>query len=736
MKKIELLSPVGNMDMLYQAIHNGADAVYLAGKNYGARKFANNFTDEELISAINYSHLYGVLVYVTINTLIYEEEIENFIKYVEFLHKNNVDAVIMQDIGMIKLVREKFPNLVIHASTQTHTHNKECINLFKSLGCKRVVLAREMNLDEIKKIDEDIEIEVFVYGALCVCYSGCCLMSSLNGGRSANRGECVGSCRLPYKLLINNKYIDTEDNYLLSTKELNTLNNLEAILNSNIDSLKIEGRMKSPYYVGYVTKLFRTLIDKYYNKEELSLTKEELKNLKKLYNRKFTSGYLFGDNIMNPESPNHQGIPIGKVTKITPQKIYINLTEDLSMEDGIRFKNQNKGMIINKLYNKNNLLVKEISKGNTCIIDNKINIKNKDIVLKTIDKKLINSLENYNKKRIEVSFKAEFKLNKKFKLTISDGINNITEYGQIVEHAINNSITKDNITKSLNKLGNTPFIANNIDISMDNNIFVGLKSINETRRKLVDKLIEKRIEGNEKILTKDYNIINNINNYQKFFLNILVRTEEQLKCAIDNNLDNIYITDYKLYNKYKHLDNIYYRCSRVNNKYKEMNQEKLLVCEPGSIYKYKDNNILIADYFLNITNSHTINYLETLNISRVTLSPELNYSRIKAITNTKNNVEIIIYGRLESMIMKYNLKNKYTSIAKINSLEIEDTKHKKYPIITDENNLTHILDGEIVNNIKDISNYKQIGIYHYRIELFNENYNQTKNIINNIKKVL
>ena len=188
MKKVELLSPVGNIEMLYYAIHNGADAVYLSGKNYGARKFSNNFTNEELESAIKYSHLYNVLVYVTVNTLIYEYEVESFLKYIEFLYKSGVDAVIMQDIGMIKLVREKIPNLEIHASTQCHTTNEETVKLFKELGCTRVVMAREVSLDTINKINVPIEKEIFVYGALCVCYSGCCLFSSLNGGRSGNRG--------------------------------------------------------------------------------------------------------------------------------------------------------------------------------------------------------------------------------------------------------------------------------------------------------------------------------------------------------------------------------------------------------------------------------------------------------------------------------------------------------------------------------------------------------------------
>ncbi len=551
MKKIELLSPVGNIEMLYQAIHNGADAVYLAGKLYGARKFSNNFTNEELVSAIKYSHLYGVLVYVTVNTLIYENEIEDFINYIKFLYSNGVDALIMQDIGMIKLVKEICPNIIIHASTQAHNYSEEGIKLLKELGCTRVVLAREMSLNEINNINVDIEKEVFIYGALCVSYSGQCLFSSLNGGRSGNRGECVGSCRLPYKLIKNNKYINTDGKYLLSMKDLNTFNNLKELLDSNIDSLKIEGRMKSPYYVGYVTRLYRTLIDKYYNNEKIFLTEEEKINLKKLFNREFTKGFLFKDNdVVNIKSPNHIGIILGKVIKIDKKYIYIKLDTDIKREDGIRFKNTNEGMIINKLYNNKKLLVNELKKNDICLVDNKIKTKVGDIVLKTIDSKLISELEKYSYKKIPVSYNAEFKINKPFSITITDEINTITEYGDIVELSKSSEVTKDNIIKSLSKLGK----------------FISLKSLNEVRRKLVDKLIIERTNINKNIIINDITNNNIKSNKDKINLNILVRNEEQLKCSLDNKLDNIYVTDYELYNKYKKLNNIYYRIPRINKK--------------------------------------------------------------------------------------------------------------------------------------------------------------------------
>ena len=236
MKKHELLVPVGNMECLYQAVYNGADAVYLACKNFGARKYARNFDNEEIVKAIKFCHLYGVKIFVTMNTLVKDNEVENFLKQALFLHKNGVDALIVQDFGMICLLRKKYPNLEIHASTQANISQKETCELYEKLGVKRVVFARELSIDEIDKIEINIEKEAFIHGALCISYSGCCLMSSMLGGRSGNRGECAGCCRLPYSLIKDNKTI-IDNKYLLSTKELNETKNIDRLLNSSIKVL-------------------------------------------------------------------------------------------------------------------------------------------------------------------------------------------------------------------------------------------------------------------------------------------------------------------------------------------------------------------------------------------------------------------------------------------------------------------------------------------------------------------
>ena len=498
----ELLSPAGNIECLKAAINNGADACYLGGKSFGARAFAGNFNNEELKEAVEYAHLYGVKIYITVNTIIYNNEVEDFIEYIKYLYQIGVDALIMQDIGMISLVRQTFPNFEIHASTQLHNHNNEGIKALKDLGVTRIVLDREMTLEQIENINVDIEKEVFIHGALCNSYSGCCLFSSLNGGRSGNRGECTQPCRLPYKLIKNGKYISNEDKYLLSTKELNTIHNFDKLMNSDIISFKIEGRMKSPSYVGYITRIYRKLIDNYQKNNKEIITKEEENNLKILFNRSFTNGYLFGDKVMNISSSNHQGLEIGKVIDITPKKIKIKLSDNLYQEDGLRFKQSNKGMIANFIYNEKNLLINKASKGDIIYLDNKINLKDKDILVKTSSPYLDKEILSISEKKIKIDINIEEKDNN-LSITFQDKDNNKVSSVLPVEVPLTRNTTKEEIKEKISKLGNTPFIIDTINIDIKKNIFVNMKDLNNIRRELTGKLVEARTKIKRKIIVND-----------------------------------------------------------------------------------------------------------------------------------------------------------------------------------------------------------------------------------------
>ena len=255
MKNIELLAPAGTVESLYAAINSGADAIYMGGTKFSARAYASNFTNEDLEYVVRYAHLYGVKIFIAVNTLIKENELSEAVEYIDFLYSIGVDALIVQDFGIAKILRDRYKDFEVHSSTQMTIHNGEGAKFLKSQGFHRIVLARELNLKEIKYIssDLDIETEMFVHGALCVCYSGQCLMSSMIGGRSGNRGRCAQPCRLPYDI-INTKDGTNKKAYILSPKDMCNIDNVEDLIKTGTSSLKIEGRMKRPEYVAGVVK--------------------------------------------------------------------------------------------------------------------------------------------------------------------------------------------------------------------------------------------------------------------------------------------------------------------------------------------------------------------------------------------------------------------------------------------------------------------------------------------------
>jgi len=701
--KIELLSPAGNFESLIAAIEGGCDAVYLSGTLFGARAFANNFNDEEIVEAIKYCHLYGVKVYVTTNILIYEHEVDNFIKYVEFLHKNNVDAIIMQDLGMMDLVHKTFPNLEIHASTQMHIHNKDGVIMANKLGAKRIVLARETPIETIKKIKEEtnVDLEIFAHGALCVSYSGQCLFSSLIGNRSGNRGSCVGSCRLPYKIVdkYNNKLND--GNYPLSMKDLNTLEYIHDLINCGVKSLKIEGRMKSPEYVYTITKLYRMAIDSFYNAGKVKIDEKELKNLKKIFNREFTKGYLFNEkinNIINDKRPNHQGITVGKVIKFYNQFIDIKLSDDVNINDGLRIinKDDDYGFILNQFY-VNKKLVKSAKKGD--IITVKINkkIKENSPVLLTKDNKLVEYITKKIKlknRKVKISGEIILKTDEPIKLSLSDGKNSVSVYGEKTNIAINNPITKDTILEKISKLGDSIYIFDKLNIIIDENIFIPLKSLNELRRKAISELNKKRLYQH-RLIKKEY------------YISVPDFNKEQKKAVLVNNTKNIDTSKYDIIYSENYNDKEIIKLPKIMENYNNYDiDKKYLVGELGAFNKLKN---ICCDYSFNVTNSYTIALLHSLGAKRITLSYELTYKQIQKVIssyikryNKFPNLEVVTYGNREVMCLKTNLNKIYNN----DNIYLIDRFNNKYKI-REINNISYIYDYKIHN---DEENYFDLGI--------------------------
>ena len=700
MKKIELLAPAGSMEALKLAVMAGCDAVYLGGKSFGARAFSTNFTNDELVDAIKYCHLYGVKVYVTCNTLIFEDEVEDFLNYVRFLHQNNVDAILIQDIGMLDLLRKKFPNLEIHASTQMHIHNLDGVKLMEKLGVKRVVLARETSLDTIKYIKENtnIDLEVFGHGSLCMSYSGECLMSFFLGGRSGNRGECAGSCRLNYDVISNKEVINKEDKYPLSCRDLCTIYDIDKLIEAGISSLKIEGRMKSPYYVYIVTKLYRDAIDNYYQTGKVVVNEKLLKDLKKIFNREYTRGYLFNStDIINPKRPNNNGILIGKVINVFKNNITIKLLDDIHIGDGLRIvSNKDVGVIVNDFY-KDKKLVKEAKKGEliTLKVKDKVDI-NANVYL-TSSKYINNSIDEYinkypRKVKIDMIFNG-FK-NNNISLEVSDGIHNAKKLGNVVAIANNISTTKEDILLKLNKLGNTIYEINNIKVNIDNNIFIPLKEINELRRVVLNKLDTLRI-GKSNFKEEEYFI--DLKDYS-------VKKEKTCLLLNNNKINNEYDKTYIL-NKNYYLP--------VIDKYNNIVNGSL-VSELGAL---NINPNVDTDYTFNACNSYAVAFLHSLGVNKITLSLELAEEKIKYLISSYHNryhkhpnVEVICCYYPILMISKFNFNKYYNK----DNLLLKDRYNKYYKILRLDN-ISLIISNKLIN--KEDINYYDMGVNSIRYNL-------------------
>lgn len=720
MKRPELLSPVGSMEALKAAIAGGCDAVYLGGKVFGARNFATNFTLEELKEAVVLAHTYQVKVYVTVNTLIYENEVDDFFKYITYLTSINIDALIIQDLGMMDLIRKRYPTLELHASTQMHIHSLAGVKLLESLGVKRVVLARETPIEEIKRIKKNtkMEIEVFVHGALCVSYSGQCLMSYMQGNRSGNRGSCTGCCRLPYDLISDDKKVN-KDNYLLSTKDLNTLSYLGELIDCGIDSLKIEGRMKKSEYVYQTTNIYKKAIDNYIKGNDVLVSKDDFETLQVIFNREYTKGFIFHEensNFTNEYRPNHLGIPIGKVLSYDDSKATIILKKPLRINDGIRIlSDEDIGFTLTSMFCQNKQ-VKVATKGDivTIPLDKKVN--KDDIVIKTTDSMILKTIQekiNSNPKTISLNGKITCHLNEpiKLKLIMDSYVVNM-ESSYIVEPALKVGTSKERIEQQINKLGQTPYYFDNLIVDVDDFIFVKIDELNNIRRMAIDKLNKIRLK-NKHYELKPYSI-NVLDFNKKRNMNVLISSKEDYLFSKKHKFDTVYTDNIDLY--YTIKDSVL-KLPRVMNKY-PVYQEKLLVSELGSVYQY-DN--VETDFSLNVTNSYTVAFLHSLGVSKVTLSYELTKEQIRDIVYAYKerykkhpNLEVIIYARPEVMVSRYNLLDKYN----VDKASLKDKAGNLFPVVTKDNLMYIYLYKPIIKD--DYMDYYDMGINNLRVNILDE----------------
>lgn len=683
MKKVELLSPAGDFECLKAALNNGADAVYFGGTSFSARKFATNFTFDEIKEAVKYAHLRFKKVYITINTLLDDDELDEAMDLVSKYYEINVDGLIIQDLGLYYRIKEKYPDFDLHASTQMHIHNLSGVKTAKKLGFKRVIIARESSLENIKEFcKEDIEIECFVHGAICVSYSGQCLMSSFIKGRSANRGECAQMCRMKYQFVDdNNRTLSSKYEYLLSPKDMMLIKEIPSLIEAGVSSFKIEGRLKSAAYVGFVTKLYRDAIDSYYNNQTFSINQSTMDNLKVLFNRGYSSSYLIGNNkdLFNNERPNNMGIEIGNVINYKDKNVYIKLKKDLKLHDSIRIINdkEDSGTEIFEMYVNNKRVEKGI-KGDIINFRYKTFVDKGDIVLKTQDNSLEKEILNYDLLKNPINLSFTFNVGKPISITCS--FNDLLfEYNNDFkpEKAIKSPLTKDNIIKQFNKTDTHPYKVSNVEVNIDD-CFIDLKKLNEIRRDFFDKL--------------DEFILNKFQRNNTYNLPSLKEIKD-----LDNNNERMIIEDFK-YNDY-YLNPIV----NFDSKYSKDNN---IVSEIGGLLLEGNK---IAYHSLNTYNSYTYELLLKLGFNKIILSSELNDDLIEKLINNfnkRNNMNIKPYVFTKGYV---NLMNIYKNIFDNDYKYIKDFDYK-YNILRFNDYTAIAYDILLLNKHKKSNLYNEVII--------------------------
>ena len=761
MNEIELLAPVGSFDALKAAVQNGANAVYLGGKDFSARASANNFDREELIEAVKYAHIRDVRVFVTTNTLIKQDEIEDFVEYAKFLYDIDVDALIMQDIGVAMLIHDLLPDFELHASTQMVAHSLEDVQYLESIGFKRVVLARELTVDEIKYIcdNTNVDIEIFVHGALCVCYSGGCLMSSMIGNRSGNRGRCAQPCRQKYTMIdiSTGEEIHSNGEYLLSTKDLNTIEDVDKIIETGVLSLKIEGRMKKPEYVATVINSYRNAIDEYQATKKVNISTETMEDLYTIFNRKFTKGLILGEvgeDVMNSNVPNNQGLYVGKVVDYNKKakRLKIKLEGTLKKGDGINLGGGTIGRIIKG---------KEIAqigyKGETIELDFIGEARKNQPVFKTSDTNLIDKAQKtytQDKEFAKSLIDAEItiKLGEYPELKLIDKNNNsVTVKGdKLVEKALKVALGEEKIETQIKKLGNTPYELDDLKINLDEGVSMPISLINQMRREAIELLDEARIPVKDRAY-KDSKIKYSPKKYAKDTnsnskIRVKINNIEALKSIINLDIDMIYYEDVATLEQAMAMatannKKLIYSAPRIvrNKEYKRLEKsneyckENVQISALGQVKYYKENSENVSfdvDYYLNPFNSETINHYKKEGATTVCISQELNIHEIKETTKyTDMEIETVAYGYIPMMLSEYSpmgvvarscKKDKRCATCKESKYVLRDFKGEEYRISQDlfcRSTIYNSIANCLINNLDELLD---AGINVFRLDFTHE----------------
>ena len=703
---VELLSPVGDFDCLKAAVQNGANAVYFGGQLFNARYSAKNFDKDGIRDAVNYAKSRNVKINFTLNILLKNNEFDDAIDVVKYIYELGVDAVIVDDLGFAKYIIDNFPGMEVHGSTQMTIHNLDGAIALKNLGYSRVVLARESTLSDIDYIcrNANIDIEAFVHGALCISYSGQCLFSSAIGGRSGNRGRCAQPCRMYYNMLEtsdNVSYKNIGKGFLISPRDLCGLDFIPDLIKAGVKSFKLEGRMKTPEYVAIVTRIYRKYIDLALSDNEYVVDKNDLHDLMLAFNRGgFSKGCLGGDDnhdYVFEEKPSNQGLYIGNISNIYKKNGLISLktNEPLDIGDTFLVQQEDHKYTISEIL-KNGSHVKSAAIGDLVTIGRvKGKLELGDKVFKINSSVISKEIKEFNShEHVKIPLVANFKalIGKPIELEVAslDEPGN-TYFGlsasasseiQPIE-AISNPISKERLIEQLNKTTDTNFEFKQINIEMDDNLYIPkISSINALRRDALNGLYQKGIDNFTRILPsklpsielvhqhvfpsiRTYSVLlNSINNSMDYSslknvdrvyipLKFFIKKEFESKLLEISQFTNCYIDIPTIVRD--NFRNVFY--NNFDEKVNKFNIKGIVISNLSGIefmMKYVGKLNIVSKYTLNIYNNHTIDELKKVGVNRVTVSPELDSEAIIDLCdNSSLPTEFLVYGKLPVMHIQY-----------------------------------------------------------------------------------
>lgn len=707
---MKIVAPAGNLERFYSAVNAGADEIYMGIKGFGARRNAENFTLEEYKEAIDYAHKRGSRIFLTLNTLMKNVEIDFLYTNLKALYEYGLDAIIVQDLGYFRFIKENFPDIDIHGSTQMTVANHFEAEYLRKLGFKRVVLPREMTFEEIKKIRENtlIELEVFVSGALCISYSGNCYMSSFIGGRSGNRGMCAQPCRKLYTK-------DSKCNFLLSPKDqLMGKEEIQKLKSIGINSIKIEGRMKEKTYVNEAVTYFKDMIADINRDEKLS----------NIFNRGYSKGYFYSDTKSSDIINRNYSATMGKNIGIISGKELV-LEDGIILGDGITYLSRDYevlgGEYINRIEKKNQReKFKEANVGDKIILRNAP--KGAKYVFKNFDKEVIDEitqrLKQENKKQ-EIELIFEGKLGEKpvlkGKITNNYGKEIVeTIVGEnIIEQASKKSAEAKSIEEKLCETGDTPFVVTDCKVYIDNNIFMPVSVLKELRRNLLQILEEKLVESYRRNLgeRKIFKIEIEKDRVKTPEISVMVTTKEQEKIVRGLGIKKIYHRGFDVA-KEGNLEKIDLNSHLATNLYQ--------------VLENKTRDITVG-WNLNIGNIYSLNEFSKIsNVKTIILSPELKYEEIENIGRVPVRKAMLGYSKLKGMYIELGILGNGDTfvnqqndifISRINELGNDEIYFKK-PL----------------NVLSQVRRLGKLGIDEVVIELLDETEQEINDIINNIDK--